>query len=145
MKSLLTSGDFDADRTGQVLFTEILSEEDILDGREPEVFSPKVFYSYHAIQRMEECLGRQCDYGDIEDLLISNPHIISMGFRKPFAIMRDDLMLAVLCEFEIIDGEMAFHIITVIRKVEIVNGEEVEEKIALKRLSKRKVFFSLRK
>lgn len=140
--NLLEGADFQ--QREQIYIKEILSKEDEEDELEAMEYIFDVYFPIHALYRMENTEGRQCEMKDVLELLTSNPHIANVKLREEFSIVRKDFKLAIPCIFDVVNGVYSLIVKTVIRKVEMIDGEEVEQRLEMRRLNKSKVFFSLR-
>lgn len=112
---------------------EKLTEEDIEDGLEPEEMLVRVCLTKHAYDRMYNTFGRQCEWSEVEDLIIQKGHkLFQMKNGEHMAFYSDDQSLAVTCHVIIRKNELALEVKTVVRNVSINNGREVTSKVRIR-------------
>lgn len=133
-KSVVKDFDYSDYREVHDLFVqEKLTEEDIEDGLEPEEMLVRVCLTKHAYDRMYNTFGRQCEWSEVEDLLLEKGHFI---FEKKtgehIAFVSKDQTLAVTCIVHVRKGEVALIVKTVVRNVVIDNGREVAGKVQVR-------------
>ncbi|MDF2880002.1 MAG: hypothetical protein K0R54_559 [Clostridiaceae bacterium] len=122
----------------ELFLVESLTNEDIEDGLEPMEIELKVGYTKHAIERMFNSYGRQCEFEDVENLIIKKTDsIMTIKNNEEFALVNENQTLVLVCEMIQKDGMTILSIITVIRKVFVdKNFNEHEKKVWLNKETK---------
>ncbi|WPS85585.1 hypothetical protein SMD22_00565 (plasmid) [Brevibacillus halotolerans] len=139
MKKVSLDFDFNHDfkEVHNLIIKEKLTGEEIEEGLEPEEMYMKVCVTKHAFKRMNHDYGRQCDWSDVEDLILNKGHkLFNMKNNDEFAMVNDNKTLALICSVYLYKGEILLILETVIRKVIVVNDIEVEKKVWLNETTK---------
>lgn len=124
--------DFDFNRD----FKEV--KEVIIRDEFDEEVVVKVCVTNHAYDRMYNTYGRQCEWEDVEDLILEKGcKLFDVKNREEFALVNAKRTLALICRLYLYkEGEVVLVLKTVIRKVTMNNGVEVERKVRLTRNTK---------
>lgn len=126
--------DFDFGRDFKEVKEVTIREE--YEGEVEEVVV-KVCITKHAYDRMYNTFGRQCEWEDVEDLILEKGSaIFDVKNREEFALVNASRTLALICRLYLYKGEVVLVLKTVIRKVTLDNGIEVEKKIRVTRNTK---------
>ncbi|MFF2532259.1 hypothetical protein ACFVS2_25450 [Brevibacillus sp. NPDC058079] len=140
MKKVTWDFDFNHDfkEVHDLVIKEQLTEEEIEEGLDPEEMVVKVCVTGHAYKRINHDYGRQCEWNDVEDLILEKGHkLFNMKTDDEFAIVNDNKTMVLICKLYPYKGELVLILETIIRKVIIVNDREVEKKVWLNKETKR--------
>jgi hypothetical protein len=139
MKKVSLDFDFNHDfkEVHELVIKEKLSEEEMAEGLEPEEMFVKVCVSDHAYGRITNDFGRQCEWSDVEDLILAKGHkLFSMKTEDEFAIVNENKTLVLICKLYAYKGELVLVLKTIIRKVIVVGDHEVEKRVWLSKETK---------
>lgn len=121
---------YDFKEVKEYVIREQLSVEDIEDGLEPEEINLKVCLTKHVLDRMEGTYGRQCEWVDIEDLILAKAHkLFEVKSGEEIAIVNETKTLVLFCQIYLYKGELVMKLKTVVRKVIVVNNKEIEKRV----------------
>ena len=107
------------------------------DGIDPFSMDLKVGLSSHAVQRMEDTEGRWVENEDLIDLLQKKGHkLFDVSVGEEVAIVRDDSKLAIIGKLYQTDDTLILAVMTIIRKVIVKEGREIEKCVFIKKGTK---------
>ncbi|MEK3956121.1 MULTISPECIES: hypothetical protein [unclassified Psychrobacillus] len=127
----------DCQTVSEYLIKEELDAEDIAEGLVPEEMWLKIGYSHHAVKRMNNDYGRQTEQTEVEDIILAKSHyLFSARDGEEFSFVNEQHTIVIPVVVRFIGGNIFLFIPTVIRKVIVVNGKEVERKSYARKGSK---------
>ena len=112
---------------------ERLTDEDLEEGLEPEEILVRVCLTSHAYDRMNNEFGRQCEWNEVEDLLLEKGHhLFVKKTGEHIAFIGHERSLAVTCIVHMLKGEVALIVKSVVRNVRIENGKEFVSEVKVR-------------
>lgn len=120
---------YDFREVRNVRITETLSQEDIEDGLEAEQIDLQVALTSHALDRMNDTEGRDCEWELVEDLIVRKGNVLfSVKNGEEFLLVNEKQTLALVCQMHQQNGIAVLVLITVIRKVYMDRNLQEREK-----------------
>lgn len=125
--------DFHTART--ISLVEKLGPEEIAEDLEPMEYDVVLGYSKHAIDKMMNTYGRQCEFEVVEELVKGKANeILEIKTDETFALLNKNGTLALICRLFKQNGELILSITTVIRNVIVdASYNEIEKKVWISR------------
>jgi hypothetical protein len=124
-----------------LVIKEQLSLEDIEDGIEPEEIDLKVAITDHAYKRMNDTVGRDCEWERVEELILEKGNVIfDIKNGEEFILVNDKQTLALVCQMHMQQGVPVLILVTVIRKIYIDKYNQEREKRVYIDKEKNKVY-----
>ncbi|MBP1308926.1 hypothetical protein JOD82_001946 [Paenibacillus sp. 1182] len=119
---------YDFREVRELIIKEKLSEEELMEGLEEEEMFVKVCLTKHAHYRMNNNFGRQCDWEEIEDLILEKGHLLfDLKTDEEFALKNSDKTLVLICKLHPYNGDLVLILESVIRKVIMIEGMEFKK------------------
>ncbi|WCF11634.1 hypothetical protein NDS46_30270 (plasmid) [Paenibacillus thiaminolyticus] len=123
-KNGVFDGDFSSFKEVHDYF--IQERQEIQEGLEPQEILVRVGVTNHAYDRMFNTYGRQCEWSDVEDLILQKGHkLFNIRIGENLSFVNHDHTLVVVCNLQAYQGYLVLSIITVVRKVAVCYGTEI--------------------